>query len=90
MVAQVYPAILIRNIEAHNGCMPFCQRMAMIFLDKVASQFLITKVLDIGVTFIIEDIRESFVEDERQNKIFELGSIGRSTNGTGGIPQPGF
>ena len=45
---------------------------------------------DILLAFIVENVREAFVEDKRQDKIFELGGVGCSTNGAGSVPELGF
>src|SRR5437899_3178776 len=90
MIAQVNPAIFVGDIEAHDGGMPFCERLAMIFFDELACQFVVTEMLDVLLAFIIEDVREAFVEDERQDEIFEFGGIGCAANGAGGVPEPGF
>ena len=75
------PAIFVWDLEAHNGGMPFGERLAMIFFDELACQFVVAKMLDVLLAFIIENIGEAFVEDERQDEIFEFGGIGCAANG---------
>ena len=64
MIAQAYPAVIVRDVETHHGGMPFGQRVKMVFHDELPGQLLTAKMLDILLAFIIEDIREAFVKDE--------------------------
>ena len=45
---------------------------------------------DMGGKLVIEDIREAFEKDQRQNEVLELGSIGCAANGASSIPEPGL
>ncbi len=56
VIAQVNPAVFVRDIETHNWRVPFGQRLAMIFFNKLARQFLVTKMIDVLLAFIIENI----------------------------------
>jgi hypothetical protein len=57
----------------------------VVSFDNLPCRFFIAKFLNVLGELIIEDIRKLFVEDERQDKVLELGRIGRAANSAGGI-----
>jgi hypothetical protein len=58
--------------------------------DNLVCNLAAAELLDVLLELVVKDIREPLEEHERQDKVFELGCVGRAANGAGGIPQPRF
>lgn len=49
-----------------------------------------TDFLRDAVQLVVEDIAQALSEDERENELLVFRGVFRATDGTGGIPDPGF
>ncbi|OQB02246.1 MAG: hypothetical protein BWY25_00675 [Chloroflexi bacterium ADurb.Bin222] len=68
------PAGFFGEIKAHQG-------VVLLYEPSLVAQLL---------QLVLEHIRQTLEEDERQDVILELGRIHRAADDTGGFPEPGF
>ena len=80
MIAYLLSAIGSRDIETDNG-LPSCgQCVCMVSFDNLTGNGFVPKLLDLLYKLVVKDIRQSLVENEGQDEIFELWGISSTTD----------
>lgn len=62
----------------------------MVNLHDLADCRFVTELGHLAGKRVVKHIRETFVENQREDKVLELRSVGRATDGAGRVPQPCF
>ena len=88
MVADRLPTVLLGDVEADYGLGSSLEGMSEVSLNDLPGYSFIAIFLHMGGELIIEDIREAFEENQRQDEVLELRGICRTSNCAGRIPEP--